>query len=706
LTKPFAGFFLLASRSVSPPSCLMFRGHCVSGPLARVFIFLTAFLFIVGGAAKPADTPTALRSQVDAAIARVRPALVRIRVVSTEYAEGREIKQQSVGSGAIITKDGYIVTNHHVAGHAARMFCTLWNREEIEAELIGTDAMTDISVIKLKPDSPRDFEPVGFGDSGKMRVGDQVLAMGSPMALSQSVTLGIISNIEMIMPRFFGRGGQFRLDGEDVGSLVKWIGHDAPIYGGNSGGPLVNLKGEIIGINEISFGLGGAIPGNLAQQVVETLKAKGKVERSWIGVDVQPLFKRAKNKRGVLISGVMAESPAAAAGMKSGDLLLSVAGKPTDVRFDEQLPDFIRITTSLPIGKKVDAVILRDGKEIKVQIEAAERGELFPKQKELKQWGITARNISPLMRREMKRDSMEGVLVGTVRPGGPAGEAKPALEYRDVILDIGGTPVKSLAGLIAATEKLTADKTEPTPVIVTFERKAERFLTVVKVGIKDLKDPGLEVTKAWLPVEMHVISRDIARELGQPDLKGFYITRVYTNSPTDKAGLKAGDFITALDGEKLSASAQEHQDELTTLIRQYDVGKTVELTILRDKVEKKISVELARSPRLQREMKKYRNDDFEFTARDVSFFDAADQQWRENQRGALVEDVKPGSWAELGSLNVGDLILEVDGQSVENLESLREQMETVGKGKKPTVTMKVLRGIHTAFLELEPAWKN
>jgi serine protease Do len=198
------------------------------------------------------------------------------------------------------------------------MFCTLWNREEIEAELIGTDAMTDISVIKLKPDSPREFEPVGFGDSTKMRVGDPVLAMGSPMALSQSVTLGIISNIEMIMPRFFGQS-RFRLDGEDVGSLVKWIGHDAPIYGGNSGGPLVNLKGEIIGINEISFGLGGAIPGNLAKQVAETLKANGKIERSWLGVDVQPVFKRAKNKRGVLISGVMDESPADTAGLKSGE---------------------------------------------------------------------------------------------------------------------------------------------------------------------------------------------------------------------------------------------------------------------------------------------------------------------------------------------------------------------------------------------------
>src|SRR5262249_23118594 len=158
-------------------------------------------------------------------------------------------------------------------------------------------------------------------------------------------------------------------------------------------------------------------------------------------------------------------------------------------------------------------------------------------------------NISGLTAREMKRANLDGVLSGTVRPGGPAGEAKPALNRGDVILEVAGTAVKNLADLVELTRKLTTGKTEPTPVLVTFERKAERFLTVVKVGIQELKDPGLEVTKAWLPVETHVISREIAKQLGQPSLKGFYITRVFTGTTADKAGLKAGDFILALDGE-------------------------------------------------------------------------------------------------------------------------------------------------------------
>src|SRR6266496_1233592 len=271
---------------------------------------------LVSPAAPAADTSDGLRAAVDAAVSKVKPALVRIQVVSTYYVEGREQKHQSVGSGAIITKEGHLVTNHHVAGHGTRFFCTLADREDLEAELVGTDPLTDIAVIKLKPGSAREFPVATFGDSSEVRVGDHVLAMGSPMALSQSVTLGIISNNEMVMPRFFGPFGRMKLDGEDVGLLVRWFGHDAAIYGGNSGGPLVNLKGEVIGINEISLGLGGAIPGNLARRVAEELIAKGKVRRSFLGLEVQPLLKHTPDLDGVLVGGVLPDSPAAVAGLR------------------------------------------------------------------------------------------------------------------------------------------------------------------------------------------------------------------------------------------------------------------------------------------------------------------------------------------------------------------------------------------------------
>jgi serine protease Do len=672
--------------------------------------FLAACVLIAALSGNPAAAQTsrtgALRAQIDAAIAKVKPALVRIRVVSTEYRDGREVKMQEVGSGAIISKDGYIVTNHHVAGHAARMFCTMWNREEIEADLVGTDPLTDVAVLMLRPAKLREFSPVSFGDSSLMRVGDSVLAMGSPMALSQSVTLGILSNTEMVLPRFFGRGGQFLLDGEDVGSLVRWFAHDAAIYGGNSGGPLVNLSGQIIGINEISYGLSGAIPGNLAHSVAEQLIAKHKIERSWLGIDAQPLFKESADEHGILISSVVNGSPADQAGVKPGDILLRVGQKPTDVHFDEQMPDYMWLVSTLPIGKEVSLTVKRGQQELTRNLTPVERGQIYLAQHELKQWGFVARDYSFLLAKEMKRTNLDGVMITSVRPGGPAGECKPSMQGGDTLVEVNQIPVRNVQGLTELTRQITEGKTEPVAVIAVFERKAERYMAVVKVGIQDLPGPGLEVSKAWLPVETHVISRDIAKQLGDPNLKGFYLTRVYPNSTADKAGLRPGDFIVSLDGDKLTASGPEHEDELATMIRQYDVGKQVELGVLRGKTPSKITVELVRSPRLEREMKKYRNADFEFTTRDVSFFDTADEQWKGDQRGALVEEVKPGSWAELASLYPGDLILEVDGEAVGSVDALKQKLEQIAAEKKKLVVMKVLRGIHTSYLEMEPNWKS
>jgi S1-C subfamily serine protease len=242
--------------------------------------------------------------------------------------------------------------------------------------------------------------------------------------------------------------------------------------------------------------------------------------------------------------------------------------------------------------------------------------------------------------------------------------------------------------------------------VATFERKAQRFLTVVKVGVQELKDPGLEVTKAWLPVETAVISRDIASQLGQPDLKGFYLTRVYPRSTAEKAGLKPGDFIVAVDGEKLTASAPEHDEELTELIRQYDVGAKVNLSVLRGSERLNLAVELARSPKLKREMRNCRNDEFEFIARDVGFFDQAEEQWPPDEHGVLVEEVIAGGWAELGTLQLDDLITHVDGQPIENVDSLKAVMESIKTRRAKSITMQVRRGIHTKFLEFEPDWKH
>lgn len=682
--------------------------RCV--PMNIIIVCILVFSFMVS-AQETADAipeiPESLRSSVDAAVAKVKPALVRIEVVTPEYYEGREVKYESSGSGVIITPEGHVVTNHHVAGHATRMVCTLSTKEKIEAELVGRDPLSDIALLKLIPEGPREFPAAAWGDSAEIKVGDHVLAMGSPMALSQSVTLGIISNTEMIMPRWFGPSRRMDEDGEDVGSFVVWLGHDAQIYGGNSGGPLVNLEGEVIGINEIRLGgLGGAIPGDLARQVASILLEKGEVARAWLGFDIQPRFKYSPMDRGALIGNVMKDTPAAEAGLKAGDYLLRLAGKDIDVEFDEQVPLFNRFVAELPIGETVEATVQRDGQEQTLSMTTTKRKEAAPKQSELKQWGLTVRNISFLIAKELRRDNQDGVIITSVRPGGPAGNAKPSLEDKDVITSVGGIPVTNVEDMKRITAELTEGKTEPVPVLVQYDRREQQLVTVVSVGIEELKDPGLEVKKAWLPVETQVITRDIAENLGDEDLTGFRITRVYTGSTAEKAGLQVGDLIVAVDGLELEANAPEDYEELPVLIRQYKIGTTAELSIKRGEKKQTIAVELIESPKLDREMKKYRDENFEFTVRDITFFDRAREEWEESRTGVLVEEVKSGSWAALGMLGVSDLIMEVNGEKVVNVDSFEQRMQSIEDEKPKTVVFKVLRGIYTLFLQFEPQWEG
>lgn len=650
-----------------------------------------------------ADRVDPVRQEIDYAVARVKPSLVRIQVVATQYYQGREVKYEASGSGVIISKEGHVITNHHVAGHATRIVVILPSNEEIEAELVGTDPLADISVLKLKTDGKRVFAPVDFGDSDAMRVGDTVLAMGSPLAMSQSVTLGIVSNLKMVMPEAFSFS-RFTLDGEDVGSLVRWIGHDADIYPGNSGGPLVNLKGQVIGINEISFGLSGAIPGNLARRVARQLIEKGKVSRSWLGVEIQPLLKEDKEPHGVLISDVVDNSPGAKAGIHSGDVLVKVAGKDVLVRYSEEIPLLNQMVSELPVGREIEVVVERDGKEKTLKLTTAEREQIQRKTFELKQWGITARDISALAAREMKLKSRDGVIVTSVRPGGPCDNAKPPVDAGDVLAEINGAPVRSVAEMQDVTEKITAGQTKPVPTRLGFQRKTEQLLTVVKVGLKEIEDPGLEAQKAWLPIAAQAITRDMAEQLGSPGLNGVRITQVYADSTAEKAGLKVGDLILSLDGEPIAASQPGDEEVLNTMVRQYKIGTTATLAVQRGPDKLSLPVELVRSPKLEREMKKYRDEDFEFTARDTTFFDKVSEEWSQEQPGALVTEVKEGGWAALGRLANGDLITAVDGEPVTDVSSLKAKIKRVVAEKRKTTVLRVIRGIHTMFLELEPKW--
>lgn len=652
------------------------------------------------------ELPDTIQNAVITAIARIKPALVRIHVVTVQDEAGREVKRESVGSGVIITKQGHLITNHHVAGRGIRIVCTLANKEEIDAELIGTDPLADISVIKLCAPEIREFPFAKFGNSDNLTVGDRILAMGSPLAFSQSVTMGIISNTELVIPEIWRPYTSITLEGEDVGSIVRWIGHDAAIYPGNSGGPLVNLKGELVGINEINLGISGAIPGNLAKKVAGELIKFGKVTRGWFGLEVQPLLKYSEQKSGILVCGTIEGSPAQKAGFLSGDILIKFAGEDVNVQFSEELPIFNQLLMACPVDQEVETVVLRRGKVLTLHITPHEREYILPKTIEIKKWGIMARNISLLAAKEMRRKNQAGILVTSVRPGGPCGEAKPSIVNNDIIVEVASKPVKKIDDLLAITEKITAEKNGPVPVLVMFERNNEQHLTVVKIGLDKLEEQGQEFEKAWLAVATQVLTKDLAKALGIPDYKGVRVTQVYENSAAFKSGIKVGDVIIAIDGQAISASEPTDVEVLSAMLRKYDVGSRVKLMILRDKKEFNLMVELEPTPRLPRAMKKYRDDNFEFTVRDIAFIDRIEENWPKEQQGVLVDEVSPGSWSALANLSVGDLILSVDKKAVKDAASFEATMAEVAKKKPRSVVFHIMRGIHNFFIELKPSWPS
>jgi serine protease Do len=677
-------------------------GRSLNQRAMNAVAILAAGLATAGAFAQAEPVPAELKTAVAQASASVIPALVRIHVVEVDYRGGREIKSEATGSGVIFTPDGHVITNHHVAGRAAHITCTLADRRKIDAEPVGTDPLTDISVIKLAPPTAESFPVAHFGDSDAVRVGDPVLAMGSPLALSQSVTLGIVSNTQLVMPDVLWPF-TLELEGENVGSMVRWIGHDARIGPGSSGGPLVNLEGEVVGINEMYFGLGAAIPGDLALSVAQELVISGKIARAWLGLEVQPLLKSQQEEGGVLVSGTIPDSPAERAGFQPGDLLISLAGHPIHVRHPEELPGLNQSIADLNVGEEVDAVVLRHGARQTLRVRPQEREAAQPRESEFPEWGMTGRDLSFVQAKEMRR-AKSGVFVTTVRPGGPCSEAKPPIAPGDVIAAVGEETIATSADLALATEHLIAGADGPVPILVLFDRGPEHRMTVVEVGTSPLPRPAAEARKAWLGVRVQVLTRELAKQLGLEGRTGVRITQVLPESAAAHAGLQVGDFIVGLDGDDIPASRPQHVDVFRTMIRRCPISSQVELAVIRDGTDTTLMVELRQSPQAEREMARYRDESFEFTVRDITVNDRFLRQWPSHQQGALVEVVSEGGWAALGHLGVGDLILEVDGRDVRSIGDVERRMSEIALEKPEVVVFRVQRGIHSLFVELEPKW--
>ncbi|MCW1885138.1 PDZ domain-containing protein [Luteolibacter flavescens] len=657
-------------------------------------------------ATAPAAAPSA---EVSDAIKKVYPALVRIYVVMEEGADGSMKKMQGSGSGAIISPEGHVLTNHHVAGRGTRFVCTLSNHDEVDATLVGTDALSDLAVLKLDLDTRRfkdqPLAVAGFGDSDTLKTGDLVFAMGSPGGLSQSVTRGIVANTEMIVPRHqIG----LTLDGEKVGELVRWIGHDAIIFPGNSGGPLVNPAGEIIGVNEVGIAsLGGAIPSNLAKKVAAELIDKGHVTRSWIGLEAQPLLRSMADEKGALVASVWKGSPAEKAGIKPGDFITAYQGTALpDCHAAEDLPVFNAMILNTTPGTEVTLAGIRDGQPHTWKLTTVLREPTLDKEAEIREWGLTTRNFTQVSALEKSRDSKDGVLVDTTRGGGPASEAKPALRSGDVIVKVGGQEVKNRAELIAFTADFVKGLTEPKPVLVEFERDRQKYATVVKVGPpKEPVKPRL-AEKAWMGLSTQVLTDDLASALGIAGKKGVRVTSLAPDSPAKRAGLLEGDLLLKLDGKIINARRQEDSEVFPELILAYPVDATLELAGIRDGKPQTWNVSLAPRPTDDSELREYKDELFEFTARQLSTAqrDKLKTDLGEEPAGISVMKVEPSGWAALGGLAPDDVILTIDGKPMNEIEELKGKLVSLRDTKPRSVVFGIRRGPRTWFLEIEPRW--
>jgi len=420
------------------------------------------------------------------------PAVVRLDVAQEIYFEGKRTLRRGLGSGVIIDPEGRILTNFHVAGRAAEIYITLANKERVPAKLIGDDHWTDLAVVQMDMDTIRrkqiPFAHAQLGDSDTLVPGQDVVAIGTPFGLARTMTLGIVSNNERT---FYPQ--RSRIDDDfETGDFNNWIQMDTPIAPGNSGGPLVDMNGRVVGINTRGFegqSLNFAIPIKTAKEVVsEILRTasasgkKGRVERADLGIDMKPLqdlesFYDIDINKGVLVNSVDRGSPAAKAGVKTQDILLGVNGKETNVRFPEEIAAARKMIADLPIGEEV-TITLRRGKEtMDLRAKTMKLEGAVGEEREMKGWGLSVRDVTRTYANEKQLDDDSGVVVTTLSGGYPA--AKADLEQGDVIRSVNNKPVTDLEAFATLYEESVNAKEER--VLLEIQRGRGRRSAVLRV---------------------------------------------------------------------------------------------------------------------------------------------------------------------------------------------------------------------------------
>jgi serine protease Do len=649
----------------------------------------------------------ALRRDMESARRKVYPALVNITVVTRFFAGGKSQRAPAAGSGVIVTAQGHVITNFHVAGHTTRITCTLTTGETLEAVVVTHDPLTDLSILKLRLDKRENSgAPVPYaklGDSDKLEVGDYVLAMGNPLQLSSSMTLGVVSNTKRVFTDAVGTEieGQDLDSGEETGMFTRWIQHDALILPGNSGGPLVNLQGEVVGINELGgSGVGFAIPSKIASEILRQALDHGRVNRGWLGMSVLPVEKLGR-KNGALISALMPGGPAAKAGLQPGDILLSLNGAPVNVRFFEEVPLLYQRFAALKAGETASVTYEHGGKAESGQVSVTEMEPQRGEEEEVRDMGVTVRDITGPMALAFRFPDKKGVLLTGLRPGYPFEGALPKMLPGDVVISVDGQPTNDPADF---KKKLASCKGRE--FVVGYRRATESLLSVVKPKEEQETEEGGELPKAWIGIKTQVLTADLAKALKLANDKGFRVTQVYPATEASKAGLQPGDVITTLNGEKLTAFRTQDESDLRRAIEELTIGEKAALGVIRDGKRVNVAVTLEEPPSPIDKAKKTRQKEFEFAARDITPLDRMENRWPKDQKGILVNDVTGGGWAQMAGLRMDDLILAVNGTAVDSVDTLDSQMTKLLTQKPRVIRIFVLRGAQTHFVFLEPDWNK
>jgi serine protease Do len=409
--------------------------------------------------------------------------VVRIDVSELNFDDGARRIDASIGSGVILSQDGLILTNAHVVGpKAVDINVTLASLERVNAKLVGWDHWTDLSLIRLNPDEVKRrslaFKHAEFGDSDKLYVGETVYAVGTPHGLTRTVTRGIISNNNRYFEDTEG------VDGYETGNFNSWLQTDAAINPGNSGGPLVTEDGRVVGITSRAYlganNLGFAIPSVIAKRIVAGLVKDGTITRSYIGIipkalqDLEGFYDLAANS-GVLVDSVESGSPAANAGLRAGDVILSIDGTKVDCRFPEELPMIQNMIASRPVGSTLALSYKRASREETTSLVTTRLDSRMGEEWVSDTWGIGVRKVSRAFARENQLADDTGVLVIGVQRGFPAEIA--GLARGDIITKINQSPVASL-DIVKATDAAYSARPAPTLFEVQRERRVE--LVVLK----------------------------------------------------------------------------------------------------------------------------------------------------------------------------------------------------------------------------------